>query len=388
MAIDQDDRREGGAASTPAPPRRGPLPWGFLGMLGLLIAAEWTLAGHDLDLTAPWHWDWRTTGKLAAKKQGKADVLLFGDSLMKFGVMPKVVGDRAGMTAYNFALHTGQASSSYFMLRRVLAAGHHPRAIVLDLTPHMFFHKTQENARLWPELLTPAECLDLARTMRDPDFFASTLLARFVPSIKERHDLRATILAAATGRPSPSRRGEIPTYRRNWKQNDGAQLMPDGESPPIDPVYWERSLYPNWAPDPVNVAYLDRFLGLAADAAIPVVWLLPPVQPAIQSRTEASGFDAAYTDFVRRVVARFPGVAVADARHSGFEAAEFNDGIHLKRPGALRLSAGLGTLIRNGLAGGRWVRLDAGAPRSVEFPIEDVGQSAVALAPPAPGARR
>ncbi len=77
--------------------------------------------------------------------------------------------------------------------------------------------------------------------------------------------------------------------------NDGGQLMPDGDSPPIDPVHWEQTLYPDWAPNPVNVAYLDRFLALAQEAKIPVIWLLPPIQPSVQARTEASGFDAAYS---------------------------------------------------------------------------------------------
>ena len=362
-----------------APDRRAPAPRGALGMLALVILVECTLGGHDLDFTAPWHWDWRTTGKLAARKQGKADVLLFGDSLMKFGVMPRVLHDRAGMTAYNFALHTGQTSSSYFMLRRVLAAGNRPKAVILDLTPHMFAHNVEENQRLWPEFLNPAECFDLARTMGSPDFFAATMLARFVPTIKERHDIRATIYAWVKCLPSPSRRGEIPSYLRNWKLNQGAQLMPDGPSPPIDPVHWEVSLYRTWAPDPVNLAYLDRFLALARSAGVPVAWLLPPNQPSLQARTGASGYEADYTRFVRQVAARFPNVTVVDARHSGFEAAEFNDGIHLKRPGALRLSEALGDLLRAGPLPGRWVTLDAGSPRPLAWPIEDVGQSAMAL---------
>ena len=371
--------RHGDQPVDPTPPRRVAPPLGLLGMLALLALVEWTLGGHDLDYTAPWHWDWRTTGKLTAKKQARAEVLLFGDSLLKFGVMPKVIHDRSGRTAYSFALHTGQTSSSYFMLRRVLAAGNHPRAIVFDMTPHMFAHVPRENARLWPELLSLGECFDLARTMGDPNFLASTALAVWLPSVKERHDIRAALTAHFGGQPALTRRGEIPTYRRNWKQNDGGQLMPDGDSPPIDPVHWVQTLYPRWAPNPVNVAYLDRFLALAQNAEIPVVWLLPPVQPGVQTLTEANGFDAAYSAFVRSVVARFAGVTVADARHSGFEAFEFNDGIHLKRFGALRLSAALGDLLRPEHAPGGWVQLDTGRPRSVDYPLEDVGQSAVAL---------
>ncbi len=358
---------------------RASAPWGLLGMLVILVGVEWTLSGHDLDFTAPWHWDWRTTGKLTAKKQGKADILLFGDSLMKFGVMPRVIQDRSGKTAYNFALHTGQTSSSYFMLKRVLDAGNHPQAVILDMTPHMFAHNAEENFRLWPEMLNPRECFDLAWTMRKPEFFGATMLGRVVPSVKERHDIRAFVLAALVGGPNPSRRAEIPNFRRNWKVNEGAQLMPDGASPPIDPVHWELSLYRKWQPDPVNVAYLDRFLALARSRQIPVVWLLPPNQPSILARTEASGYNAEYTRFVQSVAARFPNVTVADARQSGFVPAEFNDGIHLQRSGALRLSAALGDLIRTGLPAGGWVYLDAGVPRAIDLPIEDLGQSAIAL---------
>ena len=105
-------------------------PWGFLGMLGLVMAIEWTLAGHDLDFTAPWHWDWRVIGKAATRPDRVKDkeLLFFGDSLVKFGLMPKVIQQGTGKTAYNFALHTGQTSSSYFMLRRTLRAGARPSA--------------------------------------------------------------------------------------------------------------------------------------------------------------------------------------------------------------------------------------------------------------------
>jgi hypothetical protein len=202
------DRRE--AAS-----RR--LPWGFLGMLGLVMAIEWTLAGHDLDFTAVWHWDWRVIGRAATRPERVRDkeLLFFGDSLVKFGLMPRVIEQGTGKTAYNFALHTGQTSSSYFMLRRTLRAGAKPSAIVLDLTPHMLMHHPDVNKNLWAELLSTEECLDLARTMRDADFFAHTMLEKALPSFKERQEIRANLMAALEGN-STSRRYAIPCYRRNW----------------------------------------------------------------------------------------------------------------------------------------------------------------------------
>ena len=381
-------KRQGDQAGGVTSRRRPSTPWGFLGMLGLVILAEWTLNRHDLDYTTPMDWDWRTSGRLAVKKQANAEVLIFGDSLLKFGLMPKILTERNGRTAYNFALHTGQTSSSYFLLRRILNAGYHPRMVILDLTPHMFAHEPEENGHLWPQLLKPSETLDLARTMRDPDFFTTTTLAQILPSMNKRFEIRSYWFGWMFGRPNPSRRGELSSYRRNWKMNDGAQLMPESENPPIDPDFWERQLYHRWSPNPVNVAYLDRFLALAQAEQIAVVWLLPPIQPSIQARTQASGFDADYSRFVTQVADRFPNVSVVDARHSGFEPGEFHDGIHLKRSGALRLSVALGDLLGVGVAGRSWVHLYALPIGARQWAIEDVFQSTVALHPRASGVSR
>ena len=367
--------------AAPAKARR--LPWGFLGMLGLVIAIESTLAANDLDFTAPWHWDWRVIGQAATRpdKVGDKQILCFGDSLVKFGVMPKVLREASGKSTFNLALHTGQASSSYFMLRRALGAGAKPSAIVLDLTPHMLMHQPGVNKHLWPELLTLAEGYDLGQTMKDPDFLASLIVAKLLPSYKERHDLRAGLYAALQGR-STSRRVEIPNYRRNWKLNDGAQLMADTGAPTIRLADWVDGLYSRWDPDPVNVAYLERFLGLASSRQIPVYWLLPPIHPAVQAGTDANRFDLAYSNFVLGMKMRFPGTSVVDARHSGFPAEEFIDGAHLNRPGALKYSAALGQLLRDP---GRsieeigWVQVDLGRVRGYSGKIEDVNQSAEAI---------
>ncbi len=369
------------ASPGPRPgPRRG-WPWGLLGMLALVALVESRLGTHDLDFTAPWHWDWRITGRAAEKgeKASGRDVLLFGDSLLKFGVIPRALRDRSGRSAYNFALHTGQATSSYFMLRRALDAGARPALIVLDLTPHMLKHGPEENAELWPELLSPLECLDLARATGDASFFARTMLAKALPTFKERHALRASLLAALGGE-ERTRRWQNLAHRRNWKLNDGAQLMGDGSPAAIDVDHWVGTLYRRWAPHPVNVAYLDRFLDLAHSRSIPVAWLLPPNHPAIEAEVLASGYDAEAARFVREVQGRHPGaVAVIDARRSGFGANEFSDGIHLNRRGALALSALLGEAIRGPVAADRWVALDRGRVDRVDLSIEDVYQSALAL---------
>jgi hypothetical protein len=155
----------------PAPASGWRLPWGFLGMMAAVLAIETTIAGHDLDFTTPMHWDWRTLGTAASRLEQVKDreVLFFGDSLVKFSLMPRVIQQGSGKTAYNFALHTGQTSSSYFMFRRTLVAGAKPSAIVIDLTPHMLMQSPEANKPLWAEILTPVECRFLRLGDARPD---------------------------------------------------------------------------------------------------------------------------------------------------------------------------------------------------------------------------
>jgi hypothetical protein len=367
----------------PAPRRRLRLPWGFLGMLGLVIAVEARLGTHDLDFTAPWHWDWRDLGRRATRPEvvGDRQVLCFGDSMVKFGVMPSVIRREAGKSAYNFAVHTGQTSSSYFLLKRALDAGARPSAIVLNTTPHMLIHPPAQNRMLWPEMLTPGECLDLARTMRDPNFATAILLAELLPSYKERHDLRANLKAALEGR-STSRRSEIPSYRRNWVVNEGAQLLIDSGPPAVPVSEWVDGLYSRWAPDGTNLTYLHRFFDLAESRGIPVYWLIAPAHPEVQAGVDRNRFDLDHSIFVLEMQKRHPNAIVVDARHSGFTADLFADGAHLNRRGALKLSSALAAVLRDPPPTDptrRWVALDLGRAREFDRPIEDVGQSGVAL---------
>jgi hypothetical protein len=253
--------------------------------------------------------------------------------------------------------------------------------VVLDLTPHLLAEGPETNHALWPELLSPGECLDLSWTIRGPDFLASTMLASVLSSYKERHEVRAAIVASIRGK-STSRRGQIPSFRRNWKLNEGAQLFGEGPPPQIDVEKWAAKLYTRWAPHPVNLAYLGRFLALARSRNIPVYWLLPPIHPGVQELTEESGYDAEYTRFVRETQARFPGTVVVDARHSGFAADHFMDGAHVNRRGAMRLSTALADALADRPAGGtegRWVSLELGRAGVLDLPLEDVSQSTLAI---------
>src|SRR3954464_9771863 len=94
------------------------LPAGAIGMIVLITAIEAILAGHELDVVTAEDWQYLQAGRVAASRAKRCDLLILGDSLAKFGVLPAVVGSRTGSRAYNLAIGGGQAPSSFELLRR------------------------------------------------------------------------------------------------------------------------------------------------------------------------------------------------------------------------------------------------------------------------------
>src|SRR4051794_38759437 len=59
------------------PGRMRLVPWGLLGMLGLVVAVERFVASHEFDLTAnPMFLDWRESGRASRRQAARAEVLV------------------------------------------------------------------------------------------------------------------------------------------------------------------------------------------------------------------------------------------------------------------------------------------------------------------------
>jgi hypothetical protein len=360
-------------SESPRKSRPSRAPWGLVGMLGLVVAIEAGLERHHLDFTRFSIHDWRVSGREARAVAPGCDVLCFGDSLVKFGVAPRVIEPRLGRRVYNLAVCDGQAPSSYFLFHRALEAGARPSAVVVDFVPHLLAAGPRHNLRQWPELVTPREGLDLSLTARHAAMAAELALGSLFPSVKDRYEIRVAVRAALRGESSASRRGEIPDYVRQWHENQGAQLCAPrpafrGEIDPANPAYFPHA----WKCHPTNETYLRRFLALAAAHRVRVFWLLPPVTPRFQARRDALGIEASHTQFVRRLQAEFANLTVIDARHAGYDHSRFIDPLHLDRRGAAALSAELAGILVRERDGRepipRWVSLPASRPEDGEAP--------------------
>lgn len=360
------------------------VPLGLIGTLALVWAIEGYLDRHAYDFTTVWASDWYRSGKAARREASRCDVLCFGDSLVKHGVIPRVLEDRLGRRVHNLAVFNGQAPTSYFLLRRALQAGARPSALLID--GEVFESDPRTHARLWADLATLGETLELARSAHDAGFFASVALARVVPSIKDRYELRANVLRSLRGEPS-STWADLSRHWRNWNVNQGANIVPSVPSVPqssIDELVRENYLPSTWTCDPLNAIYVKKFLKLAESHAIPVVWLFPPYHPEVQARRERGGQTALVFQFVQALQARFPNLVVVDGLHANYHPSALYDKTHLNRQGATVFSTDLATILANLLKpkhalASRWINLPAYQDPLISPQVEDLEQSRIAL---------
>jgi hypothetical protein len=265
---------------------------------------------------------------------------------------------------------------SYYLLKRALAAGAKPEAIVLEVHPSYVTIPFHESLVAWPDILDPAECLDLAWTSRDPSFFAATTLAMAFPSIRCRPEIRASILASIRGEAGfPV--AVLEGHRRNLDQNAGAfvQHRATPYSGEIQPLLEGMYLNPHWSADRLNVKYLRAILDLCGSRQIQVYWLIPPVVPALLARRQAIGLEDAYDRFVQKIQRSYPDLTILDARRSGYEIQAFADAAHLEFSGAVALSADVGRILLGEPARSRWINLPAYHQRTSDARLEDIAQS-------------
>ena len=331
------------------PPKRWPR--GLLGMIVLVITVELVVAGRHLDFTTVAADDWRRTGEAASAQALGRDVLCFGDSLIKYGVLPRVIEVETGLKAFNLAINGGPMPAEYILLRRALDAGARPRAIVADFFPLLLPDQPHASIRVYPELATVRDALDLAWTTRDVDLGVAILLGKVFPSIRVRFEIRAAIMGFFEGR----RTSPWPGNRRiwtTWRDQLGAQPMAVVPGQPVANPGLVAGLTPaHWTIDPINAAYFERFVTLAESHGLPIFWVIPPLGPEVESARASQGIAAAYSRFAREAQTRHPGLVVLDARGAGYDGPSHSDPIHLNEVGAVAFSKDIARTIDNRLTG-------------------------------------
>ena len=138
------------------------VPWGLVGMLCLVVPVERCVARHGFELLDCVNWSLVRKEYQAKCEARKYDVLVFGDSLTMFGVVPRAVAERSGRTVYSLAVSGGQAPASYFLLKRALDAGAKPSAVVFNFYPPLQRIGPRATPPKWASLVGVVEAARLA----------------------------------------------------------------------------------------------------------------------------------------------------------------------------------------------------------------------------------
>ena len=227
--------------------------------------------------------EWRCHGtrrRAAGGPEGQSDVLCLGDSRIKLGILPRVLHDRLGVSAYNLGMLGGQAPSSYFLLKRVLESGNRPRAILVDFSENLLAFSPSGNAACWSDWIGWRESLDVTWQSRIPPWRSRP---RYTASCPVGATRANEVLCSASARRTAAgtRSADDPSvFERNWRLNRGAQVAPRAfvpvEETPTEPV--EAGVLIRQ----MHVTSIDC-CALAQAYGIAVYWILPPSSPGAAS---------------------------------------------------------------------------------------------------------
>ena len=156
---------------------------GLLGMIVLVVLFERFIFRDNLDFAGVIAASWRFKDGHTAPRTKGCDVLCFGDSFVQFGVIPRVIRDRTGRRAYNFAVQSGSSASSYFLLRRAIESGARPSLAIADFAQDILADGPASKTRPypWADLLQPGEMIELSFAAHDPELLARYALGRDSP---------------------------------------------------------------------------------------------------------------------------------------------------------------------------------------------------------------
>ncbi len=310
----------------------------------LTRAVGWTLAATvaiELALAfAPENVMIRTMRWMRARlaHEPAAAVQIHGDSVAQGALLASAIaaGLPPGTTVFNAALQGSGPEFTYFLLKRQVAAGHVPKAIVIAHSPHTFV--TERIAELSGAFLDWGEVPEALAESHRPFDVLYGALCRLSFTLRHRDELSALL---------KGRRGAIASWndpipteawvRAHTTADEAAWARAGkGPLPPLHPVYRLPFVV-----DPGEREFLARTLALARDHGVTVWWLTLPEHEAVAAARDSIGFAPRYLAFVDSLAARGE-VRILRRDFEVLPAGAFSDYTHLRYPAALRLSREVG----------------------------------------------
>ena len=252
------------------------------------------------------------------------DWQIMGDSVAKGGVLPSQV--MAGL-APDVSVHNGAVAGTgpefaYFMLKRQIALGKAPKAIICAPSPHTF--SSQRIALLVGGYARWGEIANIVGLGVSTPEVAYGILCKLSYTLRYREQLGSLL----RGRRLDAEEQETPVGGETQTKHFTVAT--------IHPMYKKAFQVADF-----NRALLEKFLDLAGRNQIPVYWFTMPVMPAVAEGRAPHHFDADYTAFLADIKQRH-NVQILQGDFLVWDEANFHDMTHLNSTGAVRLSKLLG----------------------------------------------
>ena len=361
------------------------IPFGVVGMIGLIVLIECFVGRNWLDFSDPVSLSWRFSAQAARTEAVGNQILCLGDSLVKHGLIPSVIEGESGLRTLNLSAARAPTLMTYFLLRRAIDAGSRPNVIIVNAKPAVLIGGPDFNARYFQEIMTVREWFELFQITRRSSLMVSMLAGRLLPSLRCRMEIRSNLLAALRGTTGPLHDINC-TLWRNWTVNGGANIanLDSKCEEKSTPELARRMQTDIFHVDRMNTEAIERLLRLAHESNIRVFWLLTPLTPGLQALRDQSGAETAYEQLVRSTQARHPqSMTVLDARRAAYPPECFVDSTHLNGRGATVLSRAVATALEAELGQleratvPRWIALERtdNYPDVLGVELEDVEHS-------------
>jgi hypothetical protein len=257
------------------------------------------------------------------------DWQVMGDSVAQGGI---IEGELSACLRHSFVHNAALAGTgpefSYFILKRELAEGKAPRAILYAPSPHTF--DTRRVALLVGGYARWGEIREVFQSRREVCEVIYGVLCKLSYTLRSREPLGRML------------RGKH-TPQENEVNLDAVTNQPGAADQPVQHFTVEglRQRYKNpfkpFTVLPFNSYFLEKFLELAAAHHIPVYWVTMPVNQAVLDGRKPFRFSEDYYAYLADLQSRHR-LVLLQKTFPVFDDELFNDCIHLNGRGAKRFT--------------------------------------------------
>jgi len=252
-----------------------------------------------------------------------ADVEIMGDSVAAGGLLAGGFAGAlpSGATISNLAMSATGPEFPYFLLKRQIAAGKAPKAIVYAPSPHTF-------ASLRVGLLVSGYCTwPEAGEVALAGIHTCDVVYGAMCKVSRTLRYREELAVFVKGDPAKAAEKSLEELRKRSPQK---QQFP----PEMLPQMYKKG----FAWDPFNLYFCKKFLSLAREHHIHIYWVTMPELPVVAESRKRLDFDKEYYAFLDKVAKDY-GVTLFQKEFVVYADEEFRDYSHLNEHGAERYTA-------------------------------------------------